>query len=127
MNQDDAQQFARQWASAWNARDVEGVLAHFSDDVVFSSPLAAAMRASDGHVRGKKALRQYWLAGLEQHPNFRVELIDVYLGIDTVVINYGNQVGDVVNEVLRFDGALVVEGHATHLTRRAWEASAYAE
>jgi ketosteroid isomerase-like protein len=31
---------AAQWIARWNARDVEGVLAAFADDVVFHSPKA---------------------------------------------------------------------------------------
>ena len=30
--------FAHEWSAAWNARDLERILAHFSDTVVFSSP-----------------------------------------------------------------------------------------
>ena len=37
----EAQGFAEEWAAAWNRRDVDAVLAHFHDDVVFTSPVAA--------------------------------------------------------------------------------------
>jgi ketosteroid isomerase-like protein len=36
---EEAQACAEQWAAAWNARDVERVLAHFDDDVTFTSPI----------------------------------------------------------------------------------------
>jgi ketosteroid isomerase-like protein len=42
MNRDEAVEYARQWTEAWNRLDVEGVLEHFDDDVVFSSPKALA-------------------------------------------------------------------------------------
>lgn len=32
--------FSEQWADAWNAHNVEAVLRHFHDDVVFTSPVA---------------------------------------------------------------------------------------
>ena len=54
-----AEQFAREWAAAWNRRDIESVLAHFHDDVVFTSPTALAVTGSPV-VRGKDALRAYW-------------------------------------------------------------------
>jgi hypothetical protein len=44
-------------------------------------------------------------------------VLAVYVGISTLVINYRNQAGGVVNEVLTFDGALVREGHGTYLTQ----------
>jgi len=39
----------------------------------------------------------------------------VYVGLTTLVINYRNQKGGLVNEVLTFDGPLVVSGHGTYL------------
>lgn len=57
----EPQQFADDWVQAWNSHDVEAVLAHFHDDVVFSSPIAArVLPDSLGVVRGKEALRHYW-------------------------------------------------------------------
>jgi ketosteroid isomerase-like protein len=51
---------------AWNRHDVEAVLAHFHDDVTFSSPVAERVQPqTGGAVRGKDALRAYWNAALE--------------------------------------------------------------
>lgn len=50
---------AEEWIAAWNRRDIEAVLADFTDDAVFVSPRAAAMTGSPV-VRGKTALRAYW-------------------------------------------------------------------
>ena len=38
----------------------------------------------------------------------------VYAGVSTLVINYRNQRGGLVNEVLIFDGDLVTSGHGTY-------------
>jgi hypothetical protein len=115
MDAEDARKFVSRWVESWNARDLDGVLALFADDVTFTSPTAARIVAgSGGVVRGKAALRQYWLEGLRRSPDLHFELVDTYLGIDTIVINFRNQRGEVVNEVLVFDGPLVVRGHATH-------------
>jgi ketosteroid isomerase-like protein len=40
MTSNDAQAFAVQWAEAWNSRDIERVLAHFHNEVEFTSPTA---------------------------------------------------------------------------------------
>lgn len=111
-----AADFARAWLDAWNSHDVEAVLSHFADDVTFTSPLAARiLDGSGGVIQGKAALREYWREGLRRIPDLRFELIGTYVGVDTVVINYRNQAGGLVSEVLRFDGPLVVEGHGTYL------------
>jgi steroid delta-isomerase len=64
MTHERAAAFATEWAQAWNARDVEKVLAHFAEDVVFTSPTAMAV-VGIGTVRGKAALRAYWMKALE--------------------------------------------------------------
>jgi len=110
--------FADEWLRAWNRHDVDAVLGHFHDNVVFSSPVAArVMPQSGGLVRGKAALREYWSAALQMMPDLHFELIGVYQGESVLVINYRNQSGGLVNEVLEFDGALVRRGYGTYLLR----------
>jgi len=110
--------FADDWLTAWNRHDVDAVLAHFHDDVIFTSPVAArVIPNSNGVVRGKSALREYWRAALEIMPDLHFEIVGVYHGESVVVINYRNQGGGLVNEVLEFDGALVRRGHGTYLLR----------
>ncbi|MEZ0050720.1 hypothetical protein ABIA30_001718 [Mycobacterium sp. MAA66] len=116
MTAADAEAFARQWVTAWNAHDVEAVLVHFHDDVVFSSPVAARIvPGSGGVVRGKEALRAYWTAALAALPDLHFEVVATYVGTQAIVINYRNHRGQLVNEVLIFDGDLVRQGHGTYL------------
>ena len=42
-------------------------------------------------------------------------MVGVYVGVNTLAINYRNQLGRLVNEVLIFDGSLVTQGHGTYL------------
>lgn len=65
MTSADAQRFATRWAEHWNNGEVESVLAHFSEDTVFTSPTAADMVGTPT-VRGKAALRHYWTKALER-------------------------------------------------------------
>jgi ketosteroid isomerase-like protein len=110
-----ADAFARRWVDAWNEHDVEAVLALFSEDVVFTSPHAAQLlEGSDGTVRGKDALRRYWQEGVRRIPDLHFELLGVYTGIHTLVLNYRNQRGGLASEVLVFDGPLVAQGHGTY-------------
>jgi ketosteroid isomerase-like protein len=108
--------FAEDWCAAWNRHDVDAVLAHFHDDVVFTSPVAArVMPDSGGVVRGKAALREYWTAALSTMPDLHFQVVGVYSGESVMVINYRNQRGVLVNEVLEFDGGQVRRGHGTYL------------
>src|SRR5579863_6903905 len=111
-----ARQFAAGWVDAWNGHDLEAILSHFSDDVVFTSPIAQRIvEDSDGVIRGLDQLRAYWSEGLRLNPDLHFEIEDLYLGVETLVIHYRNHSGGLVNEVLTFRGRLVTEGHATYL------------
>ncbi len=112
----EPRRFATAWIEAWNVRDVEAVLAHYADDVVFTSPTAArVVPESDGVIRGKDALRRYWTRALDGHPDLRFELLDVYAGVETVALRYRNQAGARVVEVMTFRDGLIAVGHATHV------------
>ncbi|MBN9619520.1 MAG: nuclear transport factor 2 family protein, partial [Actinobacteria bacterium] len=88
-----------------------------AEDVVFTSPVAASLQPETGGVlRGKAALRAYWGAALARVPDLRFRVEAVYVGVTTLVINYRNQLGNLVAEVLTLgpDG-LVTAGHGTYL------------
>ena len=117
MERADGEAFAEEWVRAWNAHDVEAVLEHFVEDVEFTSPHAVQLLDDcDGVIRGKGALRHYWQEGLRRVPDLHFELLGVYIGVHTLVINYRNQRGGLANEVLTFTGSmLVTHGHGTYL------------
>ena len=111
MDAEFAQRFARNWEAAWNAHDIEQVLAHYTDDVTFQSPyIVHRLQEPKGEVYGKDQLRSYWTSGLEQQPDLRFDVESIRVSVDTLVINYRNQHGHAVCEVLRFRGELVSWG-----------------
>jgi len=116
MTLDAAQAFARSWEAAWNAHDLDAVLAHFHDDVVFTSPLAPVMTGDpSGIVVGRDALRRYWETGLARVPDLRFEVLDVALGVDAVALRYRNQAGRTVTEVAQFRDGKVAAAAAFYL------------
>jgi len=111
----DPKAFAASWCAAWNAHDLDAVLAHFHDEVVFTSPMAIRLApGSRGRIMGKASLRAYWSDGLRHIPNLHFTVERVFAGIDTIVIQYRNQAGLPVSEVLIFEGDLVISGHGTY-------------
>jgi len=116
MTVPDPSTFSSAWAAAWNARDLDALLSHFADDVLFTSPVAAqVVPASGGVLRGKDALRAYWTEGLRRIPDLHFTVERVFAGVSVLVISYRNQRGNLVDEVLVFADGLVVEGHGTYL------------
>jgi ketosteroid isomerase-like protein len=112
MNSEWALAFAHEWEAAWNSHDLERILTPYADDVIFESPhIRERFGRATGEVQGKAALAEYWGAGLQREGNdlhFTVE--DVRCSINTIVINYRNQHGHAVAEVLRFRDRQVVWG-----------------
>ena len=116
MSVPDPAAFSAAWVAAWNAHDLDAVLAHVHDDVVFTSPVAARLfPETGGVVRGKAELRSYWAEGLRRIPDLHFTVERVFAGVGVLVISYRNQAGALVDEVLAFgDDGLVVEGHGTY-------------
>ena len=84
-----AQEFALEWIAAWNSHDLERILSHYTDDFEMSSPLIVErMGEPSGKLRGKEQIRPYWQKGLAALPPLRFELIDVFAGVDSIVIYY---------------------------------------
>jgi ketosteroid isomerase-like protein len=111
MNPDDARQFVQQWEADWNSRDIERILARYSDDVVFESPHVVDWFAEPtGEIRGKHALREYWLSGLARRPELHFSVLEVRLSVGTIVIDYANERGVRVAEILKLKKGLVVWG-----------------
>ena len=115
MERDFAEKFAAEWAEAWNSHDLDRILVHFAEDVVWSSPLVASFTGdASGTLHGKAALRAYYGEGLRRIPELRFEVLSVRVGVAVLVINYRNQAGGEVSEVLTLRDGQVVEGHGTY-------------
>jgi ketosteroid isomerase-like protein len=85
---------ANQWVAAWNAHDLNLIMAHYADEVELISPVAAKLLGKqDGKVLGKANLRAYFQRGLEAYPELQFRLEDVLWGLNSVVLYYTNQKG----------------------------------
>jgi hypothetical protein len=110
-----AEKFAAEWVEAWNAHDLDRLLSHFAEDVVWTSPVVVTFNGEQsGTLHGKTAVREYYATGLRRIPNLRFEVLSVRAGVAVMVINYRNQDGREVSEVLKLRDGLVVEGHGAY-------------
>jgi ketosteroid isomerase-like protein len=98
-----AEHFATDWIDAWNARDLERVLSHYADEFEMSSPFIAEIaNEPSGTLRGKDAVAAYWEKALKLIPDLRFELIDVLVGVDSIVLYYKGARGRLAAEVFHF-------------------------
>src|ERR1700680_2998360 len=94
MTREDAWKLANHWIAAWNAHDLDLIMAHYEDAIELISPVAAQLLGtSDGKVAGKANLRAYFQRGLCAYPALHFRLEDVLLGVNSVVLYYTNQKG----------------------------------
>jgi hypothetical protein len=90
-----ARGFAQDWVEAWNSHEMDRIMAHYDEQVILISPVALnLLKSGDGVVRGKAALREYFLRGIQAYPALHFELIDVLWGVETIVVYYSNNVRD---------------------------------
>lgn len=98
----DMKAFARSWEDGWNSHDLDVILSHYRDDIVFRSQKAIRLSGS-GEITGKKALRAYWAAALDRQPDLKFSVQDVFEGHEMLVISYLNHRGVLAAETLYFD------------------------
>jgi predicted ester cyclase len=94
VTRDEVLTLAHHWVAAWNAHDLDLIMAHYDDGIELTSPVAAQLLGTpDGKVIGKASVRAYFQRGLETYPDLRFRLEDVFCGMSSVVLLYENQKG----------------------------------
>ena len=83
------QQFAHEWVNAWNGHNLEAIMEHYAEDIVFYSPLIKRINNDpSGRIQGREALKAYFKRGLEAYPDLHFELYHILEGVNSVVIYY---------------------------------------
>ena len=104
-----AERFAADWIDAWNRHDLDAILAHYADDFEMRSPFIVQIAEEpSGVLRGKAAVGAYWTAALQRMPELRFTLIDVFVGVDSLLLHYRGARGPAA-EVFEFgpDGKVI--------------------
>jgi hypothetical protein len=97
------------WLAAWNAHDLDAIMACYSDEVEFvASTVVRRWDRSDGRLRGKTELRRHFELGLSLAPNlvFTEEALLTRPG--GYALLYRRENGNRVLDVVELDQA----GHA---------------
>ncbi|MGQ7932483.1 YybH family protein [Paraburkholderia sp. D1E] len=101
MTYEDAEVHAKDWIEAWNAHDLERIMSHYSQDVVFEAEtVRARWKQPDGKLLGIAELRRHFALGLTLAPQLKFQLENVLLAPSGYAILYrrenGNRVIDCV-------------------------------
>ena len=113
----DARAFADCWISEWNRKDVEAMLDHFSENVIFTSPRAKGIVGSSS-AKGKSSLREYWTKAIDRIQAIHFTLDYVISQGDRMSIVYIAEIDGRRMRCVEFmvfgDDGLVREGEAMH-------------
>lgn len=110
----DCHAFAKEWEAGWNSHDLDRILSHYSEDIVFHSRKAQTVTGS-GILEGRDALRAYWSEALAAQPELTFRVQDVFEGYHMMVISYLNHRDVLAAETFYFNpDGLVMRAAACH-------------
>lgn len=119
MKGQGTKEIATHWFAAFNAHDLEGLLALYSEDARHFSPKLKLLRPeTNGLVEGRAALRDWWSDAFLRLPSLRYEPLRLIAGEGAVFMEYVRHVeGEAdlrVGEVLEVRGGLIAASRVYH-------------
>ena len=104
LGDERARELAEEWVQAWNAHDLDAIMALYAPGVVFQTPtIIDTLGVADGTVRGAERLREHFARGLERLPDLRFDLDGVYAGVSSLAMTYRWADGTPVCELHEYD------------------------
>ncbi|SEW23050.1 nuclear transport factor 2 family protein [Chitinophaga arvensicola] len=86
---DHLSQIGEAWLQAWNSHNIDDIMLHYDDNILFYSPVIRQLTNDpEGCIRGKEALKAYFLKGLAAYPDLHFELYHILEGINSLVLYY---------------------------------------
>lgn len=110
---------AKEWLKAFNAHDLERLLKLYAEDAIHYSPkLKVRHPETDGLIKGKPALRNWWHDAFERIPQLEYREKTITADEDRVFMEYTRLVPgeETINvaEVLEIKEGLIVASRVYH-------------
>jgi hypothetical protein len=104
----DVQHLAEDWIDAWNAHDLDRIISHYAENVVFeASTVVDRWGREDGRLIGRAEVREQFRKGLELAPNAHFTLEGVFLAPSGYAVLYSRENGNrVIDRVILDDEGL---------------------
>lgn len=112
-------QIALKWFEAFNEHNLEKLLLLYDNNAQHYSPkLKIRMPETAGLIKGKPALRTWWLDAFDRLPTLKYEVINLTADDDQVFMEYIRHVSGEddlsVGEVLQIENDLIVFSRVYH-------------
>jgi len=69
----DSWKFSQDWQDGWNSHDLDRIMEHYNEEVVFGSAKAQAL-VGKGELTGHDELRGYWDEALKRQPDLKFQV-----------------------------------------------------
>jgi hypothetical protein len=97
---------ALQWIHDWNHRNINNIMDHYADDVMFYSPtVIRRWNKPEGKLEGKVSLEQHFKKGLEEMPDIHFEFHSILYGLNSIILFYKRETGILAADVVTFNKA----------------------
>ena len=115
----DLKHIANQWFEAFNQHDLEKFLSLYYDDAEHHSPkLKVHQPETNGLIKGKNALRNWWADAFQRLPNLHYEVLKLTADDEQVFMEYIRQtLGETdlrVGEVLVIKNGKIISSRVYH-------------
>lgn len=112
-------QIAELWFAAFNAHDLEALLSLYADDAQHFSPkLKIRQPETEGWVKGKDALRNWWQDSFDRLPTLQYIPTSFTANDERVIMEYIRKVSGetdmLIAEVLEIKEGLIVASRVYH-------------
>ena len=119
MSSQHNKKIALKWFEAFNEHDLEKLLSLYNDNAQHYSPkLKIRMPETQGLIKGKQALREWWQDAFDRLPTLQYEVVKLTADEDQVFMEYIRRVDGEddlsVGEVLQIDNGLIVFSRVYH-------------
>lgn len=111
----DAAAFAASWYAAWNAHDIDRIMAHYAPAIRHSSPFIKRYNKTDDlELVGIDAVRDYFARALVRNPTLRFDPEHLAVGLESVAITYRRMTGDLAAEIFFLNDAGLITRSVSH-------------
>lgn len=111
----DAAAFAASWYAAWNAHDIDAIMAHYAPSIRHSSPFIKRYNNTDDtELVGIDAVRDYFARALDRNPTLRFDPEHIAVGLESVALTYRRMTGDLAIEIFFLDATGRITRSVSH-------------
>ncbi len=119
MNSNKNKELAKIWVQAFNQKKLDGLLSLYAEDALHYSPkLKLRKPETEGFIKGKAALKDWWQDAFERLPDLNYEIVKLTADEEQVFIEYVRRtLGEpdlYVGEVLEIKNGLIVFSRVYH-------------